>query len=254
MEHTPKAVVSAKPLRERIIIALDVPTDNDARAIIDELRSSVGAFKIGLQLFTAAGPSFVREVVESGVKVFLDLKFHDIPNTVASAAIEAARLGVWMFNVHAIGGTEMMRLTVDRVLETALAEGFEVPKIIGVTVLTSADSKTLTETGISNDTAKQVTLLTQLARSSGLDGVVASPNEVSIVRAAAGSGEFMIVTPGIREVYGTNDDQKRVSTLGAALAAGSDYVVVGRAVTQAKDRLGAIDKMIADTDRYWQQT
>ncbi len=244
MEQAAEAVDTAKPLKQRIIIALDVSSAIEARALIDELRGSVGAFKIGLQLFTAAGPAFVREVVEQGIRVFLDLKFHDIPNTVGAAGVEAARMGVWMFNVHASGGKEMMQQTATRVRNAAVEEGLTVPKIIGVTVLTSSDRVTLAETGTSNDVEEQVSLLARLTESAGLDGVVASPHEVSVVRSSVASKDFMIVTPGIRTLSGTNDDQKRVTTLAAAVAAGSDYVVVGRAVTQSKDRLAAIDAMI----------
>lgn len=245
MEIAAEAVDTAKPLKERVIIALDVASAAAARELVAELRGHVGAFKIGLQLFTAAGPGFVREVVEAGHKVFLDLKFHDIPNTVAGAAVEAARMGVWMFNVHASGGHEMMKAAADRMRKAASDEGMVIPKIIGVTVLTSSDQATLTETGVTNPVEEQVALLATLTENSGLDGIVASPYETSIVRRSVRSKEFMVVTPGIRPVSATNDDQKRVTTMAAAIAAGSDYVVIGRSVTQASDKKAAVESLIA---------
>ena len=149
---------------------------------MSELKSEVGAFKIGLQLFTSAGPSFVRELCEWGVKVFLDLKFHDIPNTVAKAGVEAAKLGVWMFNVHALGGSEMMRRTVAEVNEACLKATIDRPKIIGVTVLTSADRSTLDEVGIEREVDEEVLKLARLTAECSLDGVVASPHEVAGIR------------------------------------------------------------------------
>src|SRR6476620_9009548 len=149
-------------VKEKIIVALDVETADEARKIIDEISGEVGAFKIGLQLFTAAGASFVREIVGQKIKLFLDVKFHDIPNTVAKASVEVARLGVWMFNVHALGGTEMMRRTVENMREVCARENLAQPKIIGVTVLTSADRETLREVGIIQEIDSQVLNLAQL--------------------------------------------------------------------------------------------
>lgn len=244
MFNTTEAVSHAHDVRDRIIVALDVDTADEARTIAQDLAGSVGGFKIGLQLFTAAGPDLVREFTRGGTRVFLDLKFHDIPNTVAKAAVEAARLGVWMFNIHASGGGEMMRRTVDDVTFACEREGIERPLIIGVTVLTSSDTETLDETGVSNNVEDQVVILSRLAHRCGLDGVVASPREVRAVKAAIGDPRFLTVTPGIRQDAATDDDQKRVTTVTQAISNGSDYLVIGRPVTQAADRLAAVRQLI----------
>lgn len=233
-------------IRDRIIVALDVDTADAAREIANELSGHVGAFKIGLQLFTAAGPSIVREFVDAGKKIFLDLKFHDIPNTVAKASVEAAKLGVWMFNIHASGGGEMMLRAVDEVDEACDAGGIKRPLMIGVTVLTSSNAETLTEIGVGNDTQSQVVRLARLAAKSGLDGVVASPHEVKAVKDAIDRKDFVVVTPGIRATFATDDDQKRVTTPREACALRSDYVVIGRPITQAKDRLEAVERLVSD--------
>lgn len=230
----------------QIIIALDVETADEARSLVTELKDEVGAFKIGLQLFTAAGPRIVREVVDSGARVFLDLKFHDIPNTVAKASVEAARLGVWMFNVHSLGGGEMMRRTLNDVREICEKENFDTPKIIGVTVLTSSDQETLGEVGILEEINSQVLNLAKLTAECGLDGIVASPHEVTAIREKIGNRDFLIVTPGVRPDFATNDDQKRVMTPGEAVSAGSDFLVIGRPVTKAKNRLEAVRKILGE--------
>ena len=232
---------------ERIIVALDVPTADDAREIVSELRGEVGAFKIGSQLFTSAGPSFVREITESGLKVFLDLKFHDIPNTVANAAIEAARLGVWMLNVHTLGGSEMMKRTVDGVRIACEQDRIERPTIIGVTVLTSSTQSGIEEIGISCGLAEQVSKLARLAADCGLDGVVASPQEITTIRKSVARSDFLVVTPGIRQ-FATNDDQKRVKTFADAIKDGADFAVIGRPVIQAKDRLKTVREIIGETE------
>ena len=239
--------------KEKIIVALDVATAAEARNIIAELRDDVGAFKIGLQLFTAAGASFVREAVETETKIFLDVKFHDIPNTVAEASTEAARLGVWMFNIHALGGAEMMRRTTEAVREVCDRENLLQPKIVGVTVLTSANRETLKEIGIERDTREQVLNLARLTAKSGLDGVVASPLEIETIRAAIEKKDFLIVTPGIRNPMTefeieTIDDQKRVMTAKAAVCAGADYLVIGRPILQAEDKVSAVRKIIEDIE------
>jgi orotidine-5'-phosphate decarboxylase len=231
-------------MKEKIIVALDVSTAIEAREIISELKDSVGAFKIGLQLFTAFGASFVRELVSKNVKIFLDLKFHDIPNTVAKASVEAAKMGVWMFNVHAIGGGEMLRKTVAEVREVCEKDNLTQPKIIGVTVLTSSNDETLRETGIINETATQVLNLAKLVAKYSLDGVVASPHEVRLIR--ENIANFLIVTPGVRPSFATFDDQKRVMTPNEAVQAGSDYLVIGRPILQAKNRVEAVEKILAE--------
>jgi orotidine-5'-phosphate decarboxylase len=231
-------------MKEKIIVALDVSTVDEAREIVAELKNSVGAFKIGLQLFTAFGASFVRELVSKNVKIFLDLKFHDIPNTVAKASVEAAKMGVWMFNVHAIGGGEMLRKTVAEVREVCEKDNLTQPKIIGVTVLTSSNDETLRETGIINETATQVLNLAKLVAKYSLDGVVASPHEVRLIR--ENIANFLIVTPGVRPSFATFDDQKRVMTPNEAVQAGSDYLVIGRPILQAKNRVEAVGKILAE--------
>ena len=246
MNKSTEAVSQARNVRDRIIVALDVDTANEAKEISRELAGSVGAFKIGLQLFTAAGPEIVREMVASGIKIFLDLKFHDIPNTVAKASVEATRLGVWMFNIHTSGGSEMMKRTVEAVNVACETENIKRPLIIGVTVLTSLTSETLGEINIAGDLESQVVSLARLASDAGLDGVVASPNEVIAVRQAIQNPDFLTVTPGIRPILATDDDQKRVTTLGQAMANGSDYVVIGRPITQAKDRQAAVEAIVSD--------
>ncbi|MEO7659578.1 MAG: orotidine-5'-phosphate decarboxylase [Pyrinomonadaceae bacterium] len=232
--------------RDRIIVALDVDSASSAREICRELSGAVGAFKIGLQLFTATGPAFVRELTESGTKIFLDLKFHDIPNTVAKAAVEAARLGLWMFNVHAFGGSEMMLQTIKEVDAVCETEEIARPLIIAVTVLTSSTAKTMSEIGVEQGINDQVELLAKLAANCGLDGIVASPQEAQTVRYAVDKLNFLIVTPGIRQTLATMDDQRRVTTIGQALAIGSDYVVIGRPIVNAKDRRQAVEQIVAD--------
>ncbi len=239
--------------KEKIIVALDVETTEQAREIIAELRDEVGAFKIGLQLFTAVGASFVREVVADGNKIFLDVKFHDIPNTVSKAAIEVARLGVWMFNVHALGGGEMMQKTVESVREICAKENLKQPKIIGVTVLTSANQETLREVGIETEIKKQIVKLAQLTAKYNLDGVVASPHEIKIIKENIKKKDFLIITPGIRSSktknqFATNDDQKRVMTPGEAVSAGSDYLVIGRPITQSENKIAAVREILREIE------
>jgi orotidine-5'-phosphate decarboxylase len=232
----------AAVVEERVIIALDVDTADEARTLINELRGEVAAFKIGLQLFTAACPDFVREVAGEH-RVFLDLKFHDIPNTVAKASVEATRLGVWMFNVHSSGGGEMMRATVRAVDDVCAREDRNRPVIIGVTVLTSSDANTLRESGIERAAEDHVLHLARLTAECGLDGVVASPMEIAAVRKAVGKSGFLIVTPGVRPEFATKDDQKRVMTPRQAVLLGSDYLVIGRPVLRAEDRVAALRKI-----------
>ena len=235
--------------RNRLIVALDVKSADQAQRLVDMLRGIADMFKIGSQLFTATGPAFVREIVNSGERVFLDLKFHDIPNTVAAAGVEATRLGVSIFNVHAAGGSEMMRRTAAAVAQSAEAEGLARPSIIAVTVLTSADQTTLAEVGWSATPENLVGRLSLLAEATGMDGVVASPREVGIVRAVVRKAGFIVVTPGVRPAGAALGDQSRVTTPREALAAGADYLVVGRPIIEAPDparaALQIIDEMEA---------
>ncbi|HEY0384747.1 MAG TPA: orotidine-5'-phosphate decarboxylase [Pyrinomonadaceae bacterium] len=219
----------------RLIVALDVETVAHARELVSSLREVAGLFKIGSQLFTAAGPDFVREIIHAGSGVFLDLKFHDIPNTVAAAAREATRLGVSIFNVHAAGGSQMMKRTVEAVTEVAEREGLQRPLVIAVTVLTSFDETTLAEVGFANGPEAQVTRLAELAVGCGMDGVVASPHEVALIRQRINRAGFVIVTPGVRPKGADAHDQKRVMTPTEAVRAGADYLVVGRAILDAPD-------------------
>jgi orotidine-5'-phosphate decarboxylase len=233
---------------DKLIVALDVGSAREAFELFQQLRGFVRHFKIGSQLFTAAGPQIVREITQAGGRVFLDLKFHDIPNTVAAASVEAARLGVWMLNVHALGGALMMRRTVEALTETSEREGLTRPKLIAVTVLTSADAATLTEVGIQSEPLAEVLRLAHLALACGMDGIVASPQEVKAVRAAAGRADFTLVTPGVRPAGNAADDQKRIMTPAQAINAGADYLVIGRAILNAPDPIEAARKICQEMD------
>ena len=234
---------------DQLLIALDVPTGSEALRLADLLRGSVGGFKIGSQLFTAEGPAIVRTLTGKGDRVFLDLKFHDIPNTVANAVAAATSLGVWMVNVHASGGTKMMQAAAEAARKNASAEGRQAPLVIAVTVLTSMTAAAMSETGTNVPVIDQVSRLARLAQESGLDGVVGSPQETSAIRALCGP-KFVIVTPGIRggAAVTSKDDQERTLTAGGAIAAGSSYLVVGRPVIAAPDPREAAER-IADEIR-----
>ncbi|HAF13744.1 MAG TPA: orotidine-5'-phosphate decarboxylase [Blastocatellia bacterium] len=232
----------------KLIVALDVETAPEALKLVSELRGIAGMFKVGMQLFTSAGPTLVREIISSGERVFLDLKYHDIPNTVALAGVEATRLGVSIFNIHASGGGEMMRRTADAVARCADAEGLARPSIIAVTVLTSANANTLGELGGTSSAKDLVGRLALLAEASGMDGVVASPREVGVVRAAVKKPGFIVVTPGVRPAGAGLDDQKRVATPREATLAGADYVVVGRPILGASNPAQAAQEIIEEME------
>jgi orotidine-5'-phosphate decarboxylase len=243
----PEGAAPTTSAAERLIVALDVATADEAREAFAALRGTAGMFKIGSQLFTAEGPSLVRELRAAGARLFLDLKFHDIPNTVAAASREAVRLGASIFDLHAAGGSEMMRRAAEAANEEAARLGVEPPLLVGVTVLTSADRATLEETGIGDvSIERQVARLARLAAESGLGGVVASPHEIGLVRAAAGRTDFAVVTPGVRPASVSHDDQKRVMTPGEAVRAGADYIVVGRAILKAPDPTRAAREIVAE--------
>jgi orotidine-5'-phosphate decarboxylase len=228
-----------------ILVALDVESAAKAIELADALRGSVGGFKIGKQLFTAAGPSMVRELTGRGDRVFLDLKFHDIPNTVAGAVQSAVATGAWMVNVHASGGSAMMKAAGEAARKTAASLGQPRPLVIAVTVLTSMDDHALAEVGVGRTMLDQVVHLAKLAQASGLDGVVASPQEVTAIRAACGP-DFQIVTPGIRPAdQQGKDDQARTLTPAQAIAAGSSYLVIGRPITAAPNPREAAEKIAA---------
>jgi orotidine-5'-phosphate decarboxylase len=237
-----------------ILVALDVESAEQAIALAAALRGSVGGYKIGKQLFTAAGPAMVRELTGRGDRVFLDLKFHDIPNTVAGAVQAAVITGAWMVNVHASGGSAMMKAAAESARKTADALGRARPLVIGVTVLTSMNDAALTEVGVSRPMLEQVVHLAKLAQASGLDGVVASPQETPAIREACGP-DFQIVTPGIRPLAGDvasgfsqtvrQDDQARTLTPAEAMSAGASYLVIGRPITGAPNPRDAAKKIAA---------
>lgn len=231
--------MTEKNPKEKLIVALDVDQAARALELFDSLHDFVGTFKIGMQLFTAAGPDVVRQIVSRGGRVFLDLKFHDIPNTVIGAGVEATRLGVSIFNIHTSGGSEMMKRTADAVADTAAREGLTKPAVIGVTLLTSVDQETLQQIGIDDEPRSVVKRLAMLAETSGLDGVVASGHEIKIIREAVPRPGFVIVTPGIRGAGDASDDQRRVMTAGQAISAGADYVVVGRPILNTESPANA---------------
>lgn len=227
-------------MSSRLIIALDFATAEQALAFVEPLVPAQCKLKVGFELFVAAGPDFVRQLTRRGFDVFLDLKFHDIPNTVASACKAAASLGVWMINVHASGGAKMMQAAREAL------QGFEhPPKLIAVTVLTSMDKAQLAGTGVAAEPAQQVQHLAQLAADSGLDGVVCSAQEALMLRQTMGQ-DFLLVTPGIRPAGSDQGDQSRVMTPAQAREAGVSYVVVGRPITQAADPLAVIASINAD--------
>lgn len=213
--------------RDRLIVALDVSTEADARRVVAAVGDAASTFKVGKQLFTAEGPGLVRDLVVSGRKVFLDLKYHDIPNTVAGAVREAARLGAAMLTVHASGGSKMLRAAVE-------AAGNGGPLVLAVTVLTSLGNEDLQEIGVSGRVMDQVLRLAALAENSGCGGVVASPQEVQAIRRSLGTG-FVIVAPGVRPAGTDADDQARVATPGMAIRSGATHIVVGRPIIAAGD-------------------
>ena len=228
-----------------ILVALDVESAAKAVALANALRGAVGGYKIGKQLFTAEGPAMVRELAERGDRVFLDLKFHDIPNTVAGAVQSAVATGAWMVNVHASGGSAMMKAAAESARKTAEALGRPRPLVIGVTVLTSMNDAAFAEIGVSRGIQAQVVHLARLAKESGLDGVVASPQETAAIREACGP-DFQIVTPGIRPAdQQGKDDQARTLTPKEAMAAGASYLVIGRPITGAPSPREAAEKILA---------
>jgi orotidine-5'-phosphate decarboxylase len=232
--------------KDRLVVALDVDSSSIALSLVEELQAYVGMFKIGHQLFTAYGPEIVRKVIDKGGRVFLDLKYFDIPNTVAKAAVEAVKLGVSIFNVHALGGREMMQAAVESAKEAAAKNASIVPLVLAVTVLTSMDEKSLhRELKISRSLPRTVSHLAELAKLSGLDGVVASPLELKMLRRRA-RGSFVILTPGVRPLWAGKDDQKRIMTPGEAVAAGADYIVVGRPILKSRDRQTATARIIEE--------
>jgi orotidine-5'-phosphate decarboxylase len=242
--QTPHSAPTAA--RDRLVVALDVESGARALELVAALRGTVGMFKVGKQLFTAEGPALVREIVASGERVFLDLKYHDIPATVAKACVEAARLGVSIVNVHASGGRVMLREAAHEMADFCARERIARPALLAVTVLTSLDDELLAELGIRETAAEHVVRLARLAKECGADGVVASPLEIELIRREVAADDFVVLTPGIRPAGAEHGDQRRVMTPARAVAAGADYVVVGRPITGAPDPRAAAEAIVAE--------
>jgi len=223
--------------RDRIIVALDFPSQAKALALVSALSDSVSIYKIGLQLYTVAGPAIVQAVAATGAKIFLDLKLHDIPNTVAKTVTAAGDLGAAMLTVHLSGGSAMLQAAVES----------KPPQLslLGVTVLTSATQETLTETGVGAELADQVMRLADLGKKSGCDGLITSPHEVGALRQRLGPN-ILLVCPGVRPAWAAADDQKRFTTPREAVEAGADYLVIGRPITAAADPRGAVERIVAE--------
>lgn len=231
---------------DRIVLALDVDDDREAIGLVAELKDLVGMFKVGHQLFTAYGPDIVRRIIGMGGRVFLDLKYHDIPNTVAKASTEAVKLGVSIFNVHALGGLDMMKAAALAAKETAEKLHLPCPIVLAVTILTSMDERSLRkELKISRSLQREVGHLARLAQRAGMHGVVSSPQEIKMLRKGI-RGEFVVLTPGVRPAWAATDDQKRIMTPAEAVYVGADYIVVGRPVLKAEDRREAVRKILEE--------
>ncbi len=229
------------PVGEKLILALDVAEHNSAIELVERFKDYIGIFKVGPELFISSGTKIIEDINKKGKKVFLDLKFHDIPNTVSKSAVVATKIGVHMFNVHTSGGIEMMRKCRDSVADVCLKENLDRPKILGVTVLTSISKEVfLNELGIQHSLRTHVKNLAALALKAGLDGVIASAKEASMIRNHCGKG-FLIVTPGIRPSWTPPDDQKRTMTPKEAIREGADYLVIGRGILQHADPMKALE-------------
>jgi orotidine-5'-phosphate decarboxylase len=241
--------MAAMPAREKIIVALDVPSAEAGLEVAQKLHGHVRMFKVGSEVFTAEGPVLARYLLATGEQVFLDLKFHDIPNTVRAAARQAALLGVSLLNVHASGGRKMMEAALEGVRSAQSARGVALrTRVLAVTVLTSLGPEELAEVGFQGSPEEVVVRLARLAENAGLDGVVASPREITAIRKACGPN-FLIVTPGIRPAAVASDDQTRIATPESAIRAGADYLVIGRPITGAPDPAAAADAIAAEMER-----
>jgi orotidine-5'-phosphate decarboxylase len=240
--------MAAMPAREQLIVALDVGSADAGARLAESLRDRVGLFKVGSEVFTAEGPLLARHLVTSGHKVFLDLKFHDIPNTVKAAAREAAAMGASIFDVHAIGGRAMMEAALEGAREGAARSGRPRPLVVAVTVLTSLTGPDLEELGVLGGPEETVIRLAKLAQTAGLDGVVASAKEIEPIRRACGE-RFVIITPGIRMPASASHDQARIATPGAAIKGGANYLVVGRPITQAPDPSAAAQAVVTEMEK-----
>ena len=234
--------------KERLVFALDVDDFKKAEELVEKLSDYVGVFKVGNQLFTAEGAQVVNTINKRGGKVFLDLKYHDIPNTVALAAEVATKLGVYIFNLHTSGGYEMMKAAVEASKDVSLNLGIRKPLILGVTLLTSINQEILEkDLGIKRRLEEQVVHLARLAKIAGLDGVVASSREIKSIRKACGE-DFIILTPGIRPVGKSFDDQKRIMTPREATRLGADFLVVGRPIRDAADPVEAAKEILKEME------
>lgn len=229
-------------LKDKVIIALDVSTIKGLERLLDILSPHIKIFKVGMELFYSCGPKAIDVIKKYDREIFLDLKFYDIPNTVRASAKAVTRLGVDMFNVHASGGTDMMKAGLEGSEEESELLGIARPKILGVTLLTSMDERILLQTGVEKSPEEQVLRLARLTKDAGLDGVIASPHEAMLVRKNIGK-DFLIVSPGIRPDGTEKHDQKRIATPKKAIASGADYIVIGRPVTQAEDPLKALQDL-----------
>lgn len=227
-------------MRSKIFVALDVETKEKALDIVSDLKGLGACFKIGKQLFTSTGPELVKEIVGMGEDVFLDLKYHDIPNTVAKAGVAAAQLGVKIFNVHASGGRKMMEAVREEMNKLT-----DPPLVLAVTILTSLGEEDIREVGFDRTIPEQIAKLARLAKDSGMDGVVASPLEIELIRETCGK-DFKILTPGIRPAFAAVNDQKRIATPAEALRKGADYLVIGRPITAAENRREAFLKILEE--------
>jgi orotidine-5'-phosphate decarboxylase len=235
--------------RQKLIVALDVESAAQALDLAAQLSPLAGGFKVGSRLFTLEGPSIVKRLVDSGARVFLDLKFHDIPNQIAQTVDAAVQTGAWMINVHASGGVPMMRAALQSAAEAADALGRAAPLVIAVTVLTSMDARTLHDLGISRSLLDHVLALAQLTQQAGLDGVVASPQETTAIRQMCGP-QFVVVTPGIRGAAAGADKHDQARTMGPreAVRAGASYIVVGRPIIAAADPRHAAEKIVEELE------
>lgn len=253
---TEKTMAIEHSIKDRIIVALDVGDRRSALHLVESLSGLVGLFKVGLQLYTAEGQSLVREIVSAGERVFLDLKFHDIPNTVAGATKSILGLGVSIFNVHTLGGAEMMKAAAKAASEFSSGASQSEnsnspistsrPAVLGVTVLTSMGGDDLLSVGIDSNVEDAVVRLAALARDAGLDGVVASPREIKLIRERVAADRFIILTPGIRPAWSEASDQKRIATPASALADGADFIVVGRAITDSPEPRTAAERILEE--------
>ncbi|HLV01950.1 MAG TPA: orotidine-5'-phosphate decarboxylase [Acidobacteriota bacterium] len=235
--------------RDRLIVALDVPGPNQALSLVDQLKSHVGYFKVGLQLFCGNGPSIVTRILDRGGRVFLDLKLHDIPNTVSKAIQEIAQLGVHMLTLHAQGGPDMLRKARETVLEKSERSGLPPPLLLGVTVLTSLDQAGIEHIGYQRPLDDLVVRLARLSKDSGLDGIVCSPHELELLKKSGVGEELSLVTPGIRPENAPADDQRRTLPASRAIEQGASYLVVGRPITTAPDPASAARFILDEIDR-----